>query len=198
MDNAAGPSDDTEEQNGPTSEQAPPAAEDPHCIYFYYLTPGEPPHADVVGFIHDQKRPIAEHEVDQIIGDLAADARKEDHGGLVAVAHFFEDITWVRQSYIAIVLDSANHTLSLRDVSISRSGHTILDGREVILNDSELSGVRYRNPVIRKTGKWSKKKDQKERFRVRIHPRVRVGAVDPSPRSHDDSATNLGPPLPPP
>ena len=181
------------------SKSASESAPAPECIYFYYLKPENTDHADVLAFVADMKIPLKDGDINPLVDRFITEVRNEAYVHLMPMGHFFEDITWTRQSYLVIVVDDPRYQLLKNDIELSDSSHTIKHEESITSAFPEVSGVRYRNYITRKDGgTWSKHKDEKEEFEIEMEFKPRLSAGESDPRSHEDSGTNLGPPLPPP
>lgn len=164
------------------------------CIYFYHLLPNHGMHVYLV----DRKRPIAQSEMPnqivQILEEIAA--------GLLPLEP--RPVRWKRQSYLAAVLASSESKL-IEDDAVefqctenNRKNHSFRDGRdlrELPAPFESFSAFYCFNHMKHRNGHVLRK-GEGETYEVHFkHP----GAVIARHRfGHDDSATNLGPPLPPP
>lgn len=172
----------------------------PECIYFYYLKPKSDHHADVLSFMADMKMTIGDGDVLKLVERFIAEVRSEVYVHLVPLGHFFEDVTWTRQSYLVIVVDDERYTLSKNDIQLLDSHHTITKEEEIRSPlFPEVSGVSYQNRIVRRGGgKWNKDKHEKEEYEIEIEFKPNPTFIKIKPMSHEDSGTNLGPPIPPP
>ncbi len=166
----------------------------PRCIYFYYLVPHNQNHADVNCFIYDRNQVLNDATVDGLIPGFLAQAQGGAYANLTPVGSFFEDITWVRQSYLVIMVDPS---YTLQNIRIWDSSHTLFNRRP--LNIGSATGVRYHNYIVRRGGQtWNRDKREKEQLWIEIEFRARSSKMGLQIASHDDSGTNMGPPVPPP
>ena len=167
----------------------------PHCIYIYYLTQPQQDHAEVRGFLYDNKSVINPNTIDQLITSLAQKIKSSNYADLVFIGNFFAQTAWARHSYLAVVLEHATQRLTPNNIEFVDSSHTLLNEAQVSSMPSGLSGVRYENHVLRRGNiPWNKMKLEEESFPLNITFGTVHAAIGLSYLTHNDSGTNLGPP----
>ena len=194
------------EMDQPRGESLDSPPWQPHCLYLYYLVPVDDHHASVQGFIVDNgDTPITEQQIDQKIQDTVRDIKNNT---LSSDGDSFDAFPWERKSYLAIVVDSAAWTLATNDVRIllkregtntgAPSGHTFKRKRQ-IPSFGKVTGVRFLNYIEKEDATdWDIHSQEWETFEIEMKFRGRGEFAGMGPRSHEDSGTNLGPPVPPP
>jgi hypothetical protein len=185
-----------------SKENAATVVEEPHCIYFYYLTPKDSEEADVRAFIADMRHEVKENDVDDLIAGFVKEARDKIYNVLIPFGLRFADITWRRQSYVVLVVDDAKYKLSKDMVDFKYdneiASHTMTQKKQVKVPGGEMwSGVRFLNSIAKKYGKWSSESDD-EKMKLKISYTSKSSGKELKIDTHNDSGTNMGPPVPPP
>ena len=163
----------------------------PQCVYFYHLTvnPDSLHHPLVRAYHHDEKAAITPAAVDALAGNLLTRARA---GDINPVGYGLGDLRWRRSSYLIFVADKEVGTLT--DVGLpEREDHTF--GPKVkITGLAGATGVAYWNKMLPGPNAWHRPDGRwQETFALHAHPAWRKDF-----RTHEDTGTNMGPPVPPP
>jgi hypothetical protein len=177
---------------GPSEAGAPEAelGRLPQCVYFYHLS-ADPSSSDPVrvrAYFHDEKRDITPAAVDGLANTLLRNAR---NGTIHPAGYGLGDLRWRRVSYLVFVVDGA---LGGLDGIGLPEGHLSFGPKFKVGSLDQADGVAYLNKLVRGQnagnlpgGRWQ------ETFRMEAHPSMAKSLLD-----HEDSGTNMGPPVPPP
>lgn len=169
------------------------------CIYFYYLTMRSDSHPNHVrAYFVDKKQYIPHDQMQDEIKDLVSQVRAKT---LTPLARRLGGLDWCRKSYLAVIMDDAEQRLTKENAvmfanrSIGRE-HPFRDGRDIEPYDT-ITGFYCINHMTKPSGAsdvyWSEDFD----IEVCHNP---LGCMPPNPLllSHNDSGTNMGPPISPP
>jgi hypothetical protein len=163
----------------------------PQCVYFYHLTvnPNDPDHPLVRAYHHDEKAAITPAAVDAVAQSLLTRARA---GDIQPAGYGVGDLRWRRSSYLVFVADT--QLGSLEDVGLPENGNHTFGRRFKINGLSGATGVAYWNKMIRGPNATECEGDRWcEAFRLHPNPARAKGFF-----THEDTGTNMGPPVPPP
>jgi hypothetical protein len=161
----------------------------PYCIYLYHLTPiGSSQEVFTEAYFYDAGAPIHKNQVEDLVLDLVQKARLKQ---IRPVGWDVGDIRWRRISYLAFVVDDLDDELTGIEInrkapkdtkSFSQSGK--------IAKKGAASGFWLLNEMKAEDGSGTLKGPETVKIRMsrRKHP----------VRGHEDSGTNMGPPVPPP
>jgi hypothetical protein len=172
----------------------------PQCVYLYRLINAVGDHhANVFAYLEDTGSDIQDNEIEGIVRDMLV---RISNGTLKPIGRRFENVIWNRRSYVVVVLDDENRILDkdgfemrLKEGPINTSDafHTFSDEKNILPFD-HVTGVRMLNKISKKHGEWPSDPRQPEYFLLRMKFRPRAKFSEAETRTHDDSATNLGPP----
>lgn len=158
------------------------------CIYLYYLKITGDPKYETRVFVFKRDFSIA---IDAQIRNLATEISAGQH---YPCGWNFGDVKWRRKSYMVFILEDNNHSLEAGNAVTFTPDYPFRDGHDVTSLSPPHSGFCCFNHLIRKQG-IDLPDDVTEPFYVEInHPHRQTQAV----RSHEDSGTNMGPPIGPP
>lgn len=162
----------------------------PQCIYFYHLSldPEDATHPRVRAYFHDEKATITPAAAGALAKALLIEARS---GALNPVGYGVGDLRWRRVSYLIFVADD---TLGDIDGVGLPERHVSFGPKFRIRDLDQAFGVAYWNKVLpgpeaheMEGGRWA------EPFRIHAHPGGSKSLFE-----HEDTGTNMGPPVPPP
>ncbi|HYJ30423.1 MAG TPA: hypothetical protein VEW25_08800 [Allosphingosinicella sp.] len=167
-----------------------------HCIYFYLLSPGtEIPKL----YFEDLQRPVLRSEMPDRIVDIMRKIR----AGLLQQEPVPTE--WTRKSFFAAVLDIAGSTLTPGNAVVFElqgagggGNHTFRDGEDIPALPAPFQDrgaffcfnhMKHKHGHVLKYG-------EREPFKAHFnHPHP---SPNPTVLGHEESGTNIGPPIPPP
>lgn len=158
----------------------------PQCIYLFLLNP-EDEHETLIYF-KDKERDLENDEIVDLVLDMVSNAKA---GRIAPIGRHMHEVTCNRVSYAAFVADSDKYYM--QDFRFNFGFHTF-KRRHYVSHDT-ITGRIYLNSIEKKSGHWDGFRGEGFRIRVGFSP---WRGYRGQPRGHNDSGTNLGPPLPPP
>ena len=172
-------------------------------IYFYYLKRPDDPKEETRVFVLDRGRHIPPHKIQEEIETILGEIHNGDHS---PVGWKIGDVRWRHKSWLVFVLDDNQHRLTAGNavefsfVDVDGSGrlsenHSFWDGDDTDPFQAypNISGFYCLNHMIPKGGVGELSSD--EQFEVKVH---HPHALASGKRTHDDTGTNMGPPVGPP
>jgi hypothetical protein len=175
------------------SEEMVEATFNARYMVFYYLTPtGKPCHPDIKGICYHHGGTIQNPEA--LIDDLISAARE---GTLDLRGTGISSIPWRHKSYLAIVLEGREYTID-RDGGLTLEyadggNHSFENIRYI--SPADASGAYCENHFRKENGRpWDL--CEQETFGVDLQYADRDGHRHECHRSHNESGTNTGPPIP--
>lgn len=169
------------------------------CIYFYYLTEDPDPRYNLRVFVIDRERYIPPQEMQREIETIVADIR---NGNLTPCGWAFGDVKWRRKSYIVVVFDDPNGKLSRGNAveflhNVGGDDHPFRDGDD-IQQFGTITGFYCFNHMKQQGTNHDLPPGKSECYKVTAIHEHRLGGAVTSIRGHNDTGTNMGPPIPPP
>lgn len=182
----------------------------PYCIYFYYIGPardGTDDHYVRHYYKEREFEPIRYEEIEEIIRDLALNARRpEGEQNPQPNGSNLDNLKWYRKSYLAFIIDRTDEYLSLDNPLIvdqkytGKKNYSFFDGwaKEVDLSPGR-NGSQMRTATcfinhMKTNWQGSDLGDAEDYIPSKLNIlRQRGDKYYP-----DSGGTNMGPPMPPP
>ena len=164
----------------------------PECVYLYYLPdPTDFPHAEV--YFHDWGEGVGLDQVESAVKELVFLIQNDR---LKPCAWSFGELMWRRRSYFVLAIRSDDHILVPRDAvtfTFERGdgNHNFRDGRDIPAfdtKDGRVSAMACINHMKNEAG-GPLGRHESERFRIIMSTEPPIKFL------HDDTGTNMGPPV---
>jgi hypothetical protein len=164
------------------------------CIYFYYLTESKIEKEKTQTFFIERDYVITDlaHEIDTIMKDIFVDKTLKPCGWGLG------DVRWRRKSYIVVLFDDLVHKLNENDAVTFTPYYSFKGGTDIktIQGYPRVTGFYCENHMTDSNGGPVGAKG--ETFDVKVNHDGHHNSSKLKFFTHNDSGTNMGPPLPPP